>query len=48
VQYDEFEWEVMHTKHFDIYYYEGMNEIAEIGGLMQKRLITRGKQSLII
>jgi len=32
VQYDEFEWEVMHTKHFDIYYYEGMNEIAEIGG----------------
>jgi len=32
VQYDEFDWKVLHTKHFDIYYYSEISEIAEVGG----------------
>ncbi len=31
VQYREFEWKVLHTKHFDIYYYGDMLRMAEIG-----------------
>lgn len=31
VQYAEFEWKVIKTDHFDIYYYAEMEEIAEIG-----------------
>ena len=31
VQYREFEWKVLHTKHFDIYYYGDMLHMAEIG-----------------
>ncbi len=31
VQYQKFDWKVIHTDHFDIYYYGQMGEIAEIG-----------------
>lgn len=31
VQYTEFEWQVLRTEHFDIYYYPEMKELAEIG-----------------
>ena len=31
VQYTHFEWQIMETTHFDIYYYPEMKEIAEIG-----------------
>lgn len=31
VQYDNFEWHVLKTEHFDIYYYPEMSELAEIG-----------------
>lgn len=31
VQYEEFNWKVLYTDHFDIYYYSDMDSIAEIG-----------------
>ncbi|HSR17497.1 MAG TPA: hypothetical protein VLM39_05315, partial [Ignavibacteriaceae bacterium] len=32
VQYEHFDWKVLKTEHFDIYYYNETEEIAEIGG----------------
>ncbi|HVO75749.1 MAG TPA: BamA/TamA family outer membrane protein [Ignavibacteriaceae bacterium] len=32
VQYEHFDWRVLKTEHFDIYYYNETEEIAEIGG----------------
>lgn len=31
VQYDKFNWKILKTEHFDIYYYDDFTEIAEIG-----------------
>ena len=31
VQYEEFDWQILRTEHFDIYYYDEMGRIAEIG-----------------
>lgn len=31
VQYEEFDWKILRTEHFDIYYYGEMTRIAEIG-----------------
>ncbi|HPI38758.1 MAG TPA: hypothetical protein PK397_12520 [Ignavibacteriaceae bacterium] len=31
VQYNDFDWKILRTKHFDIYYYDNLDEIAEIG-----------------
>ena len=31
IQYNQFEWQILKTKHFDIYYYPQMEELAEIG-----------------
>ncbi len=31
VQYEKFDWKVIHTEHFNIYYYDDFSEIAEIG-----------------
>ncbi len=31
VQYNHFEWHILETEHFDIYYYPQMRELAEIG-----------------
>ncbi len=31
VQYTDFEWHVLHTQHFDVYYYPEMKELAEQG-----------------
>ncbi len=31
VAYEDFEWQVLKTEHFDIYYYNGFEEMAEIG-----------------
>ncbi|MFH1527554.1 MAG: BamA/TamA family outer membrane protein [Bacteroidota bacterium] len=31
VQYEDFEWQVLKTEHFNIYYYEEFEEMAEIG-----------------
>ena len=31
VHYEDFDWKIMRTNHFDIYYYGEMQKIAEIG-----------------
>lgn len=31
VTYEDFDWQVLKTEHFDIYYYDGFEEMAEIG-----------------
>ncbi|MGE5499062.1 MAG: hypothetical protein ACM3Q2_13355, partial [Syntrophothermus sp.] len=31
VQYDNFDWKILKTEHFDIYYYDEFGEMAEIG-----------------
>lgn len=31
VQYSDFDWKILRTRHFDIYYYDHLDEIAEIG-----------------
>jgi hypothetical protein len=31
VQYDKFNWKVLHTDHFNIYYYDNFGDLAEIG-----------------
>lgn len=31
VQYEEFDWKILRTEHFDIYYYDEMGKMAEIG-----------------
>lgn len=31
VQYSDFDWKILRTSHFDIYYYDHLDEIAEIG-----------------
>jgi hypothetical protein len=31
IQYDEFEWKILKTEHFNIYYYDEFQEMAEIG-----------------
>ncbi|MDH3269071.1 MAG: hypothetical protein OEM46_09490, partial [Ignavibacteria bacterium] len=31
IQYEEFDWKILRTEHFDIYYYGEMGFIAEIG-----------------
>ena len=31
VQYEEFDWKILRTEHFDIYYYGEMGYVAEIG-----------------
>ncbi|MEX2088748.1 MAG: hypothetical protein WEB62_03215, partial [Bacteroidota bacterium] len=34
VQYTEFEWKVLRTEHFDIYYYTEMRELAQRGAFL--------------
>jgi hypothetical protein len=31
IQYDHFDWKIMRTEHFDVYFYPEMQELAEIG-----------------
>ncbi len=31
IQYDKFEWKILKTEHFDVYFYPQMSELAEIG-----------------
>ncbi|MCK4821438.1 hypothetical protein KA005_37075, partial [bacterium] len=31
IQYNRFEWNILRTKHFDIYFYPEMEDLAEIG-----------------
>lgn len=34
VQYTDFDWQVLHTEHFDIYYYSEMQDLAERGAYL--------------
>ncbi len=37
VQYGSFDWSVLRTEHFDIYFYEGSEDIAEVAGRIVER-----------
>ena len=37
VQYTEFDWKVMRTEHFDIYFYAGMDTLAKQGAFLAER-----------
>ena len=41
VQYTDFEWHVLKTEHFDIYYYPQMKELAERGGYFAEETYRR-------
>ncbi|MBT8378853.1 MAG: BamA/TamA family outer membrane protein [Ignavibacteria bacterium] len=38
VQYQEFDWKILRTEHFDIYYYDEMGKIAEIGAFYAEEI----------
>ncbi|MFA6467691.1 MAG: BamA/TamA family outer membrane protein [Bacteroidota bacterium] len=50
VQYTEFDWQILHTEHFDIYYYPEMKELAQQGAFFAeesfKQLESRFNHSL--
>ncbi|HEY7751400.1 MAG TPA: hypothetical protein VH917_03835, partial [Ignavibacteriaceae bacterium] len=43
VQYEEFDWKVIYTEHFDIYYYGEMRQIAEIGAFYAEEVFNELK-----
>lgn len=43
VQYDEFDWKILKTDHFDIYYTDEMEELAEIGAKFAEEAFDRLK-----
>ncbi|MDQ7052190.1 MAG: hypothetical protein Q9P14_04580 [candidate division KSB1 bacterium] len=50
VQYDNFDWRILKTRHFDIYYYPEMRELAEIGAAYAEeayqRLVNKFNQTI--
>jgi hypothetical protein len=44
VQYTDFDWQVLKTEHFDIYYYSGMNELARQGAFFAEESYTTLEQ----
>ncbi len=46
VQYDQFDWKILRTENFDIYYYDDMGEIAEIGGAYAEEIYDELKERL--
>ncbi len=41
VQFKKFNWQVMHTEHFDVHYYDGLEEMARYTGQMAERTYAR-------
>ena len=41
VQYTPFEWHILKTEHFDVYYYPEMDSLAEIGAYYAEEAYTR-------
>lgn len=37
IQYDHFDWKIMRTEHFDVYFYPEMQELAEIGAAIAEK-----------
>jgi hypothetical protein len=46
VQYEDFDWKVLRTKHFNIYYYGEMEKIAEIGAFYAEEIYDELKVKL--
>lgn len=38
IQYSDFDWQIMRTPHFDIYYYDEMEELAEMGAFFAEEV----------
>ena len=43
VHYEDFDWKILQTDHFDIYYYDDMQNIAEIGAKYAEEIYTELK-----
>ncbi|MFQ5602390.1 MAG: peptidase MA family metallohydrolase [bacterium] len=41
IQYDDFEWKILKTEHFDVYFYPEMTELAEIGAAFAEKAYHR-------
>ncbi len=41
IQYDDFEWKILKTEHFDVYFYPEMRELAEIGAAFAEEAYSR-------
>jgi len=41
IQYDDFEWKILKTDHFDVYFYPEMRELAEIGAAFAEEAYAR-------
>lgn len=46
VQYEKFDWKVLKTDHFDIYYYNETEQLAEIGGYFAEEIYSNLKVKL--
>ena len=41
IQYDAFEWKILRTTHFDVYFYPEMDELAHVGAAMAEQAYNR-------
>ena len=41
IQYDDFQWQILKTEHFDVYFYPEMRELAEIGAALAEEAYER-------
>ncbi|RMD92168.1 MAG: hypothetical protein D6813_06365 [Calditrichaeota bacterium] len=41
IQYDNFDWKILKTTHFDVYFYPEMEELAKIGAALAEKAYTR-------
>ncbi|MFQ5707160.1 MAG: peptidase MA family metallohydrolase [bacterium] len=41
IQYNDFQWKILKTEHFDVYFYPEMRELAEIGAAMAEEAYSR-------
>jgi WD40 repeat protein len=46
IQYDHFEWKIMRTEHFDVYFYPEMQELAEIGAAFAEEAYSKFESKL--
>ncbi len=46
IQYDDFEWKILRTEHFDVYFYPQMDELAEIGAAFAEEAYDRLESKL--
>ncbi|MFQ5754447.1 MAG: hypothetical protein ACE5HI_20915 [bacterium] len=46
IQYDDFDWKILKTEHFDVYFYPEMRELAEIGAAFAEEAYSRLESKL--